>query len=89
MSERVWRKASASIGMSNCVEVARPEWIKAAASGSSSGCVEMRLAGPMVGIRDSKHRNAAGEVTSPVLEVSPADFATFISGVKAGEFNLA
>lgn len=83
---RVWRKASASIGMSNCVEVARPEWRKAAASGSSSGCVEVRgwYRQATIGVRDSKLGDS-----SPVLEVGAESFAAFIGAAKSGAYDLA
>lgn len=80
-----WRKAKASIGMANCVEVSRPEWRKATASNSGAGCVEVRgIWQGSVGIRDSK----LGEA-SPVLEVAPDEFNRFIGALKSGALDLA
>jgi uncharacterized protein DUF397 len=76
-----WKKASKSIGMSNCVEIG--VWKKAEASGSSSGCVEVMGGTSSRFIRDSKLGDA-----SPILEVSPADFAAFVGAAKGGFYDL-
>lgn len=84
MNRGIWRKASASIGMANCVEVSRPEWRKASASANNPNCVEVRgLWRGSVGIRDSK----LGEA-SPVLDVAPDEFAAFLKAAKSGALDL-
>jgi hypothetical protein len=56
---------------------------KSSRSGQSGNCVE--VAGNLrdvVAVRDSKDR------TGPVLAFSGAEWAAFLEGVKAGEFDL-
>ncbi|MEE1743254.1 MULTISPECIES: DUF397 domain-containing protein [unclassified Streptomyces] len=64
------------------IESAR--WVTSSYSGSGGSCVEWApssaLATGTVPVRDSK--NPGG----PVLHTSPASFAAFVAGVKAGEF---
>ncbi|WP_072487418.1 DUF397 domain-containing protein [Streptomyces atratus] len=59
-------------------------WVKSSYSGSGGSCVEWAplsaLDTGIVPVRDSK--NPGG----PVLHASPASFAAFVAGVKAGEF---
>ncbi|MFJ7197952.1 MULTISPECIES: DUF397 domain-containing protein [unclassified Streptomyces] len=61
-----------------------PRWFKSSYSSNGGDCVEVAadLAAPhgIVPVRDSK--NPGG----PVLHASPASFASFVAGVKAGEF---
>ncbi len=61
LSSAKWRKAKASSGSGNCVEVAR------------------NLPG-IVAVRDSKDRQG------PALVFTPAEWAAFTTGVRAGEF---
>ncbi|MFF9509446.1 DUF397 domain-containing protein [Streptomyces sp. NPDC014724] len=61
-----------------------PRWFKSSYSSNGGDCVEaaINLAASrgIVPVRDSK--NPGG----PVLRTSPASFASFVAGVKAGEF---
>ncbi|MFF5209957.1 DUF397 domain-containing protein [Streptosporangium sp. NPDC000396] len=58
-------------------------WRKSRQSAANGNCVEVaRLPEESVGVRDSK------DPTGPVLVFSQAEWATFIGGVKGGEFNL-
>ncbi|MES9588222.1 MULTISPECIES: DUF397 domain-containing protein [unclassified Streptomyces] len=65
-------------------EAATPHWVKSSYSNNGGSCVEWApssaLATGTVPVRDSK--NPGG----PVLHTSPASFAAFVTGVKAGEF---
>ncbi|MEE1771737.1 DUF397 domain-containing protein [Streptomyces sp. JV185] len=65
-------------------EAATPHWVKSSYSNNGGSCVEWAplsaLATGIVPVRDSK--NPGG----PVLHASPASFASFVAGVKAGEF---
>ncbi|MET9658975.1 DUF397 domain-containing protein [Streptomyces sp. NPDC006510] len=60
-----------------------PRWFKSSYSDNGGACVEVaaNLVAPLgiVPVRDSK--NPGG----PVLNTSPASFASFVAGVKAGE----
>ncbi|MCT2547768.1 DUF397 domain-containing protein [Streptomyces atratus] len=61
-----------------------PRWFKSSYSNNGGACVEVaaNLVGSLgvVPVRDSKSQSG------PVLSASPAAFATFVAGVKAGEF---
>ena len=57
------------------------EWVKASASDSGGQCVEMRRGNGWIEIRDSK------DPAGPVLRFDPAEFAAWIDGAKAGEFD--
>lgn len=72
-----WRKAAAS-GNSNCVEIG---WVTASASGGSE-CVEV-AGGPgrLILIRHSK------DPDGPALAFTQAEWAAFLTGCKAGEFD--
>jgi hypothetical protein len=48
----------------------------------SNGCVEVAIQDDGVAVRDSKHRDGA------VLEFSPIEWAAFLRGVAAGEFEI-
>lgn len=78
MISNEWLKASFCNGGDNCVEVF---WQKSTFSGKSA-CVETMKDRGMVMVRDSKMEK------SPILEFTPAEWAAFIQGVKAGEFDL-
>jgi Domain of unknown function (DUF397) len=92
-----WRKSSYSAGNNACVEVA---WCKASASVGNGACVEVGTmakstfsgatncveAGPCacggdVLVRDTKDREG------PVLRFTGAEWAAFLAGAKAGEFD--
>ncbi len=66
-------------------DLARAEWRKASHSSTNGGnCVEVAANLPgIVAVRDSK--NPSG----PALVVTPADWAAFTTGIKAGHFTLA
>ncbi|MGW9116310.1 DUF397 domain-containing protein [Streptomyces sp. NPDC055663] len=61
-----------------------PRWFTSSYSGNGGQCIEVaaNLVGSLgvVPVRDSK--NPSG----PVLNASAASFASFVAGVKAGEF---
>ncbi|MFE7621002.1 DUF397 domain-containing protein [Streptomyces sp. NPDC057496] len=61
-----------------------PRWFKSSYSNNGGACVEVAadLVAPLgvVPVRDSKNLNG------PVLNASAASFASFVAGVKAGEF---
>ena len=57
------------------------DWRKAKASGSGGNCVEVARNLPgIVAVRDSKDRQG------PALVFTPAEWAAFTAGVRAGEF---
>jgi hypothetical protein len=58
-----------------------PTWRKSSASGSGD-CVEVALAEGFVLVRDSKKRRAH------VLEFTSSEWRAFLSGVRAGEFDI-
>jgi hypothetical protein len=61
-----------------------PRWFKSSYSDNGGVCVEVAAnlvaSCGIVPVRDSKNPHG------PVLNTSPASFATFVAGVKAGEF---
>ncbi|MDK0521367.1 DUF397 domain-containing protein [Streptomyces sp. ML-6] len=63
-----------------------PRWFKSSYSSNGGDCVEAaaNLVAPfgVVPVRDSKNPNG------PVLNTSAASFASFVAGVKAGEFGV-
>jgi len=56
-------------------------WIKSSFSGGSENCVEQRRTGDLIEVRDTKDR------TGPTLQFTPAEFAAWLHGAKAGEFD--
>jgi uncharacterized protein DUF397 len=59
-----------------------PTWRRSGTcQGADSTCVEVALSGPEVWVRDSK--DAAG----PILRFTPAEWAAFLAGARAGEFD--
>jgi hypothetical protein len=82
MTEIQWRKSSFSNGSSACVEVA-PTWRKSSFSQGNGNCVETMPEPSGFAIRDSKLGDA-----SPVLHFTAAEFAAWVKGCAAGEFNL-
>lgn len=59
-------------------------WRKASASTSNGNCVEVAaIAGGGAAVRDSK------DPDGPVLRFTAAEWAAFVAGVAAGEFDLA
>jgi Domain of unknown function (DUF397) len=67
------------------MDIGHVTWRKSSYSGSNGGgCVEVaQFPGPAVGVRDSK------DPEGPRLVFAPDDWSAFITGVKAGEFNLS
>ncbi|MEV6076327.1 DUF397 domain-containing protein [Streptomyces sp. NPDC052069] len=61
-----------------------PQWVKSSYSNNGGSCVEWApsnaSATGVVPVRDSK------QVSGPVLNVPVGAFASFVAGVKAGEF---
>ncbi|MFJ6463750.1 DUF397 domain-containing protein [Streptomyces sp. NPDC091387] len=61
-----------------------PRWFKSSYSNNGGDCIEVAAnlvaAHGVVPVRDSKN------VSGPVLNVAPGSFASFVAGVKAGEF---
>jgi Domain of unknown function (DUF397) len=57
-------------------------WRKSSASNSNSNCVEVRGQDDAVDVRDSKNPDG------PMLSFGPGEWATFVAGVKLGEFDL-
>lgn len=58
-----------------------PAWRKSSFSFSNSNCVEVSDHGGTVRVRDSKDQ------TGPVLRFTAAEWAAFLAGAKAGEFD--
>ena len=56
-------------------------WIKASASDEQGTCVEQRAHDGMVEVRDTKDRSG------PVLRFTSAEFAAWLDGARAGEFD--
>ena len=69
-----WRKATYSDARCNCLEAA---WRKSSRSHANGNCTEAALGDGTVLVRDSKLG-----ASSPVLSFSPADWKTFLEGVK-------
>ncbi|MFF8614002.1 DUF397 domain-containing protein [Streptomyces sp. NPDC015350] len=64
-----------------------PRWFKSSYSSNGGACIEVAAnlvaSLDIVPVRDSKNPHG------PVLNTSPASFAAFVAGVKAGEFSAA
>jgi hypothetical protein len=75
-----WTKPSLSFANGNCVEA---KWQKASASSGQGNCAEVAglPLGGGVAVRDSK------DPGGPVLVFTPAEWAAFLDGAKAGEFD--
>ena len=63
------------------MELSSAEFRKSSFS-SANGSVEVAIQPDGVAVRDSRNRDGA------VLEISHGDWAAFLRGVKAGEFDL-
>ena len=65
-------------------DLSRARWRKSSRSGGDGQCVEVADNLPdIVAVRDSK------DPTGPTLVFTPAEWRAFISGTKAGEFDLS
>jgi hypothetical protein len=56
------------------------QWRKSSFSERANNCVEVAITDDAVGVRDSK----LGE-GSPILTYTPAEWAAFTAGIRAGE----
>ncbi|MEU0380062.1 DUF397 domain-containing protein [Streptomyces cyaneofuscatus] len=65
-------------------ETTTQQWVKSSYSGNGGSCVEWAPGTAsttgIVPVRDSK------DTTGPVLSIPAAAFATFVTGIKAGDF---
>ncbi|MEV7846006.1 DUF397 domain-containing protein [Streptomyces cyaneofuscatus] len=65
-------------------ETTTQQWVKSSYSDNGGSCVEWAprtaTATGLVPVRDSK------DTTGPVLSIPAAAFATFVTGIKAGDF---
>ena len=61
-------------------ELARASWFKATASNGGTGCVEVAHLESWTVVRDSKNTDG------PVHCYTPHEWASFLDGVRAGEF---
>ncbi|MFG2843146.1 DUF397 domain-containing protein [Kitasatospora sp. NPDC048296] len=57
-----------------------PKWQKSSYSGATNECVEVRTVDGVVELRESDD----GDI---VVRTTPAKFAMFVQGIKAGEFD--
>jgi Domain of unknown function (DUF397) len=62
------------------MDLSSAEWRKSWLS-HSNGCVEVAMLGEGVAVRDSKDQNG------PVLVFSRHEWAAFVGGVRAGQFD--
>ncbi|MEU6233256.1 DUF397 domain-containing protein [Kitasatospora sp. NPDC047058] len=60
--------------------MASPAWQKSRYSSANDECIEVRTVGGLIELRESDD----GEV---IVRTTPAKFAAFVQGVKAGEFD--
>ncbi|WP_255500591.1 DUF397 domain-containing protein [Micromonospora sp. Llam0] len=83
MADATWRKSSRSNDQGDCVEVADATWRKSSRSNDQGDCVEVAdELGGVVGVRDSK------DPAGPVLVISPASWAAFITATKGGTLTV-
>jgi hypothetical protein len=82
-----WFKSTYSDNGGNCVEIAADRWFKSTHSNNGGDCVEVSAilvaSRGIVPVRDSK------DPDGPRLSVPATAFASFVAGVKAGEFGAA
>jgi hypothetical protein len=65
------------------LDIRRAEWSKSSYSSANGQCIQVARNLPgVVAVRDSKNPDG------PKLIFSPADWQTFVSGVKGGDFSL-
>lgn len=58
------------------------EWCKSSYSQGNGNCLEARLVGGVVQVRES-------EAPEVITTTTPANWAAFLDGAKAGEFDLS
>jgi hypothetical protein len=64
-------------------DIAAASWQKSSFSGYNGSCLEIaRLRGDRIGVRDTKDHGSG-----PVLVFNTDEWAAFMSGLKAGEFD--
>ncbi|MFF8918130.1 DUF397 domain-containing protein [Streptomyces sp. NPDC015032] len=61
-----------------------PHWFKSSYSDNGGACIE--VAANLVALRSVVPVRDSKDPGGPVLNTSPASFASFVEGVKAGEF---
>lgn len=62
-------------------DLAKAVWRKSTRSSGNGPCVEVATLTSVTAVRDSK------DPTGPALTLTPAQWAAFIVGVRAGEFD--
>ncbi|MFD9815404.1 DUF397 domain-containing protein [Streptomyces sp. NPDC059080] len=79
-----WFKSSYSENGGACVEIAADRWFKSSHSNNGGACIEVTAilvaSHGVVPVRDSK------DPEGPVVSVPATAFASFVTGVKAGDF---
>ncbi|MGW4893034.1 DUF397 domain-containing protein [Kitasatospora sp. NPDC004240] len=60
--------------------MASPAWQKSSYSGANADCVEVRTVDGLIELRESDD----GDI---IIRTTPAKFAAFLHGAKAGEFD--
>lgn len=64
-------------------------WFKSSFSADDGCCVEVLFSDQLIRLRDSKYqRRGQNALDEPFLSYTPAEWDTFIRGVKAGEFDI-
>lgn len=65
------------------MDLPRVMWRKSTRSGSTGNCVEVAMLLPVVMVRDSKDREG------PVVSFTTGQWASFVHGIKSGQFDAA
>jgi len=64
------------------MNLANAKWFKSTRSGANGSCVEVAITPTAVAVRDTKDRDGGTQV------YTRDEWVAFVSGVKAGEFDL-